>query len=207
MSGVHERERLGEPPTLDRLEQRKDAGEVVVVLGSRVLRLVEKRDLGPGVRDPVGRVGDHAVARQSDPRISAKDPGVAVPRLAHDVEPPEARCPLAHPGLMVLGQRFRGQRVSEPVADRVEVEVGQRALNLGEAARRHGDLEVVVLACLAAAKEIERPARRDVPRRFTSRSRRATSLGCQASHAERSGSNARIACPGQIQRRQRKTAS
>jgi hypothetical protein len=49
---VDELERLGEPASPLRLQQREDGGKVAVVLRPRRLRLEEEDDLGSGVRDP-----------------------------------------------------------------------------------------------------------------------------------------------------------
>src|SRR2546423_851479 len=136
-----------------------------------MLRLVEKDDLGPAVGDPVLRPGDHLAVREADPLVASTDPRVAVGRLAEQVELPETRRGLAEPRLVGARECIACllERRDEPLrrrADDEELEPGQGLDELVQAVRRNRDLEVLVLAPLATEEEIDRPARRDVPRRL-----------------------------------------
>jgi hypothetical protein len=147
---------------------RQRCREVVVVLRPRVLRLVEQHDLRTAVGDPVGRAIDHAVVGQADARVATANPGVAVGRLAEDVEAPHAGVRVAHPCLvrrleqvMCLRERPHDSGVR---ADDEDLEVAQRGNDLHEARSRNRDLEVLVLPPLAAEEQVDRPPGRDIPR-------------------------------------------
>jgi hypothetical protein len=62
-------------------------------------------------------------------------------------------------------KRLRRDGACPAVADDPELERRQRPADLPERLRRDRDLEVLVLARLLAAEEVERPARDDVPAR------------------------------------------
>ena len=84
------------------------------------------------------------------------------------------------------------ERTDESFPDGSEhVEVGERAPQLREPILRDCDLEVFVLARLATAEEVERPAGRDVPRRVEiPEPLWAATAGCHASQSFTSGTNA-----------------
>ena len=102
--------------------------------------------------------------------------------------PPRARDRVAHPGLVALRERRLVDRRELPVDDRVDLELGERLSDRREAVLGDGDLEVLVLARLPAAEEIERPAGDHAHGASTPARRRAVSAGCQASQSSRSKS-------------------
>ena len=114
---MDERKRLLEPPTLRRAEQRQRHGEVGLVLLRGGSRLEEQHDLRVQVRDALLAARDGAREREPDPRVPAEDPGVALPRLAEDVEAPCPRAGVTNPGLVMPAQRLLRRRPCEAAAD------------------------------------------------------------------------------------------
>jgi hypothetical protein len=102
---------------------------------------------------------------------------------------------------MVRGEGLSGNRVGAAVADDPELERRQRAADLFERLRRDRDLEVLVLARLVAAEEVERPARDDVPARVDA-GEPSGGLGRMPGVPEREVRLERVG-RAQIQRRQR----
>ena len=115
---------------------------------------------------------------------------------------------VAHPGLIVRRERLGLHGVGEPAPDDPELELGERLANGRELLLRHGDLDVLVLPRLSAVVQVERPAGRDVPGRVDSREP-ARDLGRMPRVPERQigleGAPGHLG--GQIQRRQRKSAT
>src|SRR5262249_58935821 len=70
------------------------------------------------------------------------------------------------PGLMVTVEQVTGlcERLDRRGADDIQLELGERGDDLGEALCRNCDLEVLVLAALAAEEQVDRPAGCDGPR-------------------------------------------
>jgi hypothetical protein len=149
---MDEGKRVREPLPLRRIEPWQNGREVALVLRSDVLRLEEEDDLGAAVRDSVGRSPDDAIVREPDALVAPEDPRIPVGGLAHDVEPPGT-----------------GRRVGYPElvrADGPEFVPSEDFDDFGGPLARNRDLEIVVLPALAAEKQIDRPAGRDVPGRF-----------------------------------------
>ena len=97
-------ESLGKPLPAIWRESRGGCFEVgSVTVSMCVPGLEQQHDLRPAVRNPVLGPIDHPFIRQPKRLVAAADPRIAVGRLAEDVESPEARLRLAHPGLMCLG--------------------------------------------------------------------------------------------------------
>jgi len=161
---MDERKRLLEPPTLRWAEQRKRHGEVGLVLLRGRSRLEEQHDLRVQVRDALLAVRDGAREREPDPRIPAEDPGVALPRLAEDVEAPCPRAGVTNPGLVMPAERLLRRRPCEAAADDEELVVGQRTPERLEAGGAHGGLDVSVVPRPAPHGEVDRPAAGDQPR-------------------------------------------
>src|SRR5207248_10701672 len=107
--------------------------------------------------------------RQPDPLVAPADPGLVVGRLPEEVDPPEAVFALAHPRLVRLRKRWtrvlesREETVRRG-ADDEDLETLERGDELVQPVGRDRHLEVLVLAKPAAVKEVDRPARGDVPR-------------------------------------------
>lgn len=92
------------------------------------------------------------------------DPGVAVVRLAEDVDEVVVGFRVAEPGLVRGGDDFRRRVAPESsAADGVEDVAVEAAADLVEADGRDGDFEVAVLSRLLASEQVQRPARRYAP--------------------------------------------
>src|SRR4051812_37192561 len=133
----------------------------------RVFRLEQQHDLGPAVRDAVAASFDQPVVRHPDRGIAPADPRAAVRRLAEEVEPPLARRRLADPRLMRVEQavaRIVERRRLGAIGDDEDLELAEHLYDLVEARVRDRELEILVLAPLLPAEQLERPAARDVPR-------------------------------------------
>ena len=151
-----------------RREAREDGGEVRFVLRSSVLRLEEEHDLRSFVWDAVRCVFDQLVIWETDRLVAPCDPLVPVVGLAEDIDAPDVRRAVEPPGLVDLLHQAGGRgrdRLGDASRDDVEVELAEGRGHLVEPVGRDRDLEILVLAPLAAEEEVDRPAGRHVPRR------------------------------------------
>jgi hypothetical protein len=102
----------------------------------------------------------------------------------------------------MLTERLVPHRFGEPVSDDEEFEIRERGANGAERPLGDGDLEVLVLTCLASTKQVECPARRHVPRNVHPGE---TTCGLRGMPGlpEREIGLERVCSQAQIQRRQR----
>ena len=182
-------EPAGEPVALGgpSAERRRECRSCALVS-----RLVEQRSAPAGRTASASSVCDDRLReRHADALVAPADPGLAVGRLAEEVEPPVAAGRVTYPGLVRLGEPRAGlvERREDPLrrhAHGVDLEARERGGELRQARGGDGDLEASCSRRLPPRKRSIARAAGDVPRAFTPASRRAASTGSQASQRSES---------------------
>lgn len=166
MPGMNRLDRLAEPSALLGVETRDGGGEVSFVNLSTVLRLEEEHDLRTHERDPL--VIHAAQPRQgsTDGRITPEQPFPSNRFVHQELESPWIGAAPPAPHSMEVrvdssgGQGLQGAVVRESQVPSHEVSTDDRLLRAQDR-----DVEILVIPCLPAQPEIDRPAARDPPSR------------------------------------------
>src|ERR1022692_1198767 len=160
---MNARQRVAQPLDRSWPQEGQRRLEVSRILWPDVLCLEKQDDLGHQIRNSGRRAADDLLIRQADGFVTAADPGAAIVRLPENVGPVHAGRGLAHPGLVGLAERGAVQRPAPPCGYDIDGVVTQGAAHGTEARGGNADLQVVMVAPLLAAEQVERPAAGDVP--------------------------------------------